>query len=465
MTSQKKSPDATGPTTQTFKDTTIIPEYESQTNLLERHLIWALLYDDGFRSIFPEIFRSDFQRKEVYDFLADHFRKGTDTADITQGFWKHYPVLAKLLEEERGKGLIESLPHYHGLIEEVRKESEERLRQRIVSLQNPDDVIKEVERFNEDRHSIKKAKVKYISALDLIQKEFEPIRWTVPNLIPEGLIILAGKPKVGKSWLALHLCHAVAFPKGGYALGKIEVEPGKAVYYGLEDSERRLKDRLAMISCDLPLPEDLFISNHLERLDAGGLEEIEAFLEDNPETRLIVIDTLARVKPKRGRNNDAYETDTEIMGGLQSLAMRHSVTVLVVHHMRKNVKDADDVFDGVLGSTGLTGTADATILAQRGRQTQEIVINITGRDVEEQRLSVKFDLTDRVPFNLLGDTEKVHMSETRKEIIKYLEEHGATTPKDLAAALGKNHSTTKNILWAMVKEGLISNENGKYKNR
>ena len=464
MTEQKKSPDATGPTTN-LTDTTIIPEYESQTNLLERQLLWALLYDDAFKTVFPELFRSDLQRKEVYDFLADHYRKGTDTADITADFWKHYPVLANQMEEEARNGLIKSLPHYHGLLEEVRKESEERLRQSLANLRNPDDSIKEVERFNADRHSIRKAKIKYISALELIQKEFEPMRWTVPNLIPEGLIILAGKPKVGKSWLALHLCHSVAFPKGGYALGKIEVEPGKAVYYGLEDSERRLQERLRGIACDLPLPENLFISNHLERLDAGGLEEIEAFLEDNPETRLVVIDTLARVKPKRGRNNDAYETDTEIMSGLQILAMRHSVTVLVVHHMRKNVKDADDVFDGVLGSTGLTGTADATILMQRGRQSREIVMHITGRDVEEQQLSVKFDLTDRVPFNLMGTTEEVHMSDTRKDILEYLEENGATGPKELSKALGKNYNTTKNMLLAMLKEGLISNENGKYKNR
>jgi len=431
----------------------------------EKHIIWALLYDDGFKTVLPELYRSDFQRKEVYDFLADHYRKGTDTADVTQDFWKHYPVLAQQMEEAARDGLIKALPHYHGLLEEVRKESEERLRQRLVSLQNPDDVIKEVERFNADRHGIRKSNIKYISALELIQKEFEPMRWTVPNLIPEGLIILAGKPKVGKSWLALHLCHAVAFPKGGYALGKIEVEPGKAVYYGLEDSERRLQERLKGIACDLPLPENLFISNKLERLDAGGLEEIEAFLEENPETRLVVIDTLARVKPKRGRNNDAYETDTEIMGGLQILAMRHNLTVLVVHHMRKNVKDADDVFDGVLGSTGLTGTADATILMQRGRQSREIVMHITGRDVEEQQLSVKFDLTDRVPFNLMGTTEEVHMSDTRKNILEYLKENGATGPKELSKALGKNYNTTKNMLLAMLKEGLISNENGKYKNR
>ena len=433
------------------------------TSTLERHLIWALLYDDAFKTVFPELFRSDLQKKEVYDFLADHYRKGTDTADITADFWKHYPVLANQMEEEARNGLIESLPHYHGLLEEVRKESEERLRQRLVSLQNPDDVIKEVERFNADRQGIRKAKIKYISALELIQKEFEPMRWTVPNLIPEGLIILAGKPKVGKSWLALHLCHSVAFPNGGYALGKREVEPGKAVYYGLEDSERRLQERLKGIACDLPLPENLFISNHLERLDAGGLEEIEAFLEDNPETRLVVIDTLARVKPKRGRNNDAYETDTEIMGGLQILAMRHSVTVLVVHHMRKNVKDTDDVFDGVLGSTGLTGTADATILMQRGRQSREIVMHITGRDVEEQQLSVKFDLTDRVPFNLMGTTEEVHMSDTRKDILEYLEENGATGPKELSKALGKNYSTTKVMVRKMLVDGVVVNDNGKYK--
>ena len=445
--------------------TTKKPIPTETTSTLERHLIWALLYDDAFKTIFPELFRSDLQRKEVYDFLADHYRKGTDTADITQDFWKHYPILAQQMEEEARNGLIESLPHYHGLLEEVRKESEERLRQSLANFRDPDDAIKEVERFNADRHGIRKAKIKYISALELIQKEFEPMRWTVPNLIPEGLIILAGKPKVGKSWLALHLCHSVAFPKGGYALGKIEVEPGKAVYYGLEDSERRLQERLKGIACDLPLPENLFISNHLERLDAGGLEEIESFLEDNPETRLVVIDTLARVKPKRGRNNDAYETDTEIMGGLQILAMRHSVTVLVVHHMRKNVKDADDVFDGVLGSTGLTGTADATILMQRGRQSREIVMHITGRDVEEQQLSVKFDLTDRVPFNLMGTTEEVHMSDTRKDILEYLTENGATGPKELSQALGKNYNTTKNMLLAMLKEGLISNENGKYKNR
>jgi len=437
----------------------ISPEYGTST--LERHLLWALLYDAQFRELFPDVYRSDFQRKELYDFLADHYRKGTDETELIKDFRQHFPTVVETIDKEHH----ESLPSYYALLEDVRRESEELLRERLASLRNPEDAFRELERFKADQHDIRKAKVKYLSATELMEKEFEPIRWTVPGLIPEGLILLAGKPKVGKSWLALHLCHAVAFETGGYALGQIEVEPGKAVYYGLEDSERRLQERLKGISCGLPIPGNLFISNKLDRLDTGGLEEIEAFLEDNPETRLVVIDTLARVKPRTRRNTDAYETDTEIMGNLQNIAMRHGVTVLVVHHMRKNVKDADDVFDGVLGSTGLTGTADGTILVQRGRQSKEVVMHITGRDVEEQQLSVKFDLSDRVPFNLMGTTEEVHMSDTRKEILEYLEENGLTGPKELSKALGKNYNTTKNMLLAMLKEGLISNEKGKYKNR
>ena len=433
------------------------PEYGTST--LERHLLWALLYDAQFRELFPYVYRSDFQRVELYDFLADHYRKGTDETELIKDFRQHFPTVAESIDKEHH----ESAGTYYSLVLDLRKESEELLRERLASLRNPEDAFRELERFKADQHGIKKAKVKYLSATELMEKEFEPIRWTVPGLIPEGLILLAGKPKVGKSWLALHLCHAVAFESGGYALGQIEVEPGKAVYYGLEDSERRLQERLKGISCGLPIPGNLFISNHLERLDAGGLEEIEAFLEDNPETRLVVIDTLARVKPRSRRNTDAYETDTEIMGGLQTLAMRRGITVLVVHHMRKNVKDADDVFDGVLGSTGLTGTADATVLVQRGRQSKEIVMHITGRDVEEQQLSVKFDLSDRVPFNLMGTTEEVHMSDTRKEILEYLEENGLTGPKELSKALGKNYSTTKVMLRKMLADGVIVSENGKYK--
>ena len=433
------------------------PEYGTST--LERHLLWALLYDAQFRELFPYVYRSDFQRVELYDFLADHYRKGTDETELIKDFRQHFPTVAESIDKEHH----ESAGTYYSLVLDLRKESEELLRERLASLRNPEDAFRELERFKADQHGIKKAKVKYLSATELMEKEFEPIRWTVPGLIPEGLILLAGKPKVGKSWLALHLCHAVAFESGGYALGQIEVEPGKAVYYGLEDSERRLQERLKGISCGLPIPGNLFISNHLERLDAGGLEEIEAFLEDNPETRLVVIDTLARVKPRSRRNTDAYETDTEIMGGLQTLAMRRGITVLVVHHMRKNVKDADDVFDGVLGSTGLTGTADATVLVQRGRQSKEIVMHITGRDVEEQQLSVRFDLSDRVPFNLMGTTEEVHMSDTRKEILEYLEENGLTGPKELSKALGKNYSTTKVMARKMLLDGVIVSENGKYK--
>ncbi|MFA6977580.1 MAG: hypothetical protein WC194_12805, partial [Mesotoga sp.] len=183
--------------------TTKKPISTETTTSLERHLIWALLYDDAFKTVFPELFRSDLQRKEVYDFLADHYRKGTDTADITADFWKHYPVLANQMEEEARNGLIESLPHYHGLLEEVRKESEERLRQSLANFRDPEDAIKEVEIFNEDRHGIddgSKHQLETFTVADLMKKELPPLEEIIPQILPEGLTVLSGKPKTGKSY-------------------------------------------------------------------------------------------------------------------------------------------------------------------------------------------------------------------------------------------------------------------------
>lgn len=435
---------------------TIIADNYFSTSANERYLLWALLYDAQFYELFPDVYRSDFQRCEIYDFMAESYHAKADETDIIKDFRKRFPTVAETMDGEHH----ESLPSYYSLLDTVRKESKELLRQRLASLRDPDDAFRDLDNYRKNQHGIKHAGIKYLSAMELMEKVFEPIKWCVPGLIPDGLIMLAGKPKVGKSWLALHLCHAVAF--GGYAFGSIDVPRGKALYYGLEDSERRLKERLKAISCELPVPDGLYLSTKLSRLDDGGLDEISTWLDDNADARLVVIDTLARVKPKARRSNDAYENDTEIMSGLQELAMRYGITVLVVHHMRKNTRDSDDVFDGVLGSTGLTGTADATLLVQRGRQTREIVMNITGRDVDEQELSLSFSLSDRVPFRLLGSTDEIHMSDTRKEILEYLQENGKTTPKELATALGKNYSTTKTMLQRMLADGVVSNNNGKY---
>ena len=142
-----------------------------------------------------------------------------------------------------------------------------------------------------------------ITAEDLEQKDFPEIKWAVPNLLPEGLTILAGRPKRGKSWLGLGLALAVA--SGGKALGTIDVEKGNALYLALEDNERRLKNRLACLKePSLKLPPQLHLVTNFLPLQMGGLQTLTDWLDKHPKTRLVVIDTLGRILPSnKGKSN------------------------------------------------------------------------------------------------------------------------------------------------------------------
>src|SRR5215216_2276567 len=135
-----------------------------------------------------------------------------------------------------------------------------------------------------------------MSAAALMDKELPPVKWAVSGVLPEGVAILAGKPKMGKSWLALGLCVSVA--AGGYALGKIPAQCGGALYLGLEDQERRLQRRLKKILAGEAAPGGLEVTWSWPRLDQGGVEALRNYLKERPATRLLVIDTLKKIRPR-----------------------------------------------------------------------------------------------------------------------------------------------------------------------
>src|SRR5215217_8022698 len=298
-----------------------------------------------------------------------------------------------------------------------------------------------------------------MSATELMRLELPAVKWAVPGVLPEGVTILAGKPKMGKSWLGLGLCVSVA--AGGRALGKIGVERGGALYLGLEDRERRLQKRLHKILGERDVPHGLDVAWEWPQLDHGGVEALDSWLEAHPDTRLVVIDTLKKIRPRDGQSRSVYDLDYEALEPLLPLAAEFGVAILVVHHLRK--LEAGDPFDMISGSTGLTGGVDGALVLKRDRGKQDATLAVDGRDIEEpSELALRWD-ADIASWSLMGDAEEYRQSEERRRILQLLERIGEPMgPNDIAEALGKNRSTTRVLLANMKQDGQVEAPNGRY---
>ena len=156
------------------------------------------------------------------------------------------------------------------------------------------------------------------TAIELLAADLPAPRCAVEGLFPEGLAFMCGAPKLGKSWLAMGLGIAVA--AGGYALAKIEVEQGDVLYLALEDNARRLQSRLRLVLGQDPPPEGLWIETEWPRFDAGGLERLIAWLNEHPNTRLVVIDVWTKIRPFTHDNSNRYQADYEAAALLQTIA-------------------------------------------------------------------------------------------------------------------------------------------------
>jgi hypothetical protein len=306
-----------------------------------------------------------------------------------------------------------------------------------------------------------KPTLKTITARDLGAKTFNPPRWAIQDLLPEGLIILAGKPKTGKSWLALDV--AVAVASGGVALGKIQADNGECLYLALEDSERRLKERLEKIIPFGELPENLHFltARDFPPLHKGGLEALDAWLSDHPQARLVIIDTLARVKPPRGRNQESYDHDTAIIATLQAITIKHSLALIVIHHTKK--VETDDFVEAVSGTYGLSGAADCiAVLIRKDRAAADAELKITGRDVADIEKAMKFH-GDIGAWEILGEALDFAASRERQDILLILKETRPKTPTQLSKLVDKSIDAIRMTLMRMKNKGEIKrNSNGEY---
>ena len=226
------------------------------------------------------------------------------------------------------------------------------------------------------------------TAADLQKMKFSPIAWVVRRYLCEGLSILAGKPKLGKSWLALDW--GIATARGGFTMGDIQCIEGDVLYLALEDNRRRLQGRMQKLVGDAPWPERLSFRTEVDRLNEGGADQFRQWLESVPDPRLVIVDVLASVRSTRRSQESPYESDYAALAELKALADEFRVAILVIHHLRKMEADSDP-FDCVSGTTGLTGCADTTIVLKGG--TQGVTLYARGRDVTECEDAVTFDVT------------------------------------------------------------------------
>ena len=286
-----------------------------------------------------------------------------------------------------------------------------------------------------------------ITALDLQQTEFPPVTWLLPDMIPEGLTLLAGKPKLGKSWLALQLAYGVA--AGTEVLGR-PVEKGHVLYAALEDNPRRLKSRLRKSTPPFAeWPATLSFATEWPRLDEGGLERLETWVSHTRDATLLIVDTLATVRPSGNARDSQYQTDYAALRGLHKLANDTRLSIIAVHHVRK--ADADDPFDTVSGSTGLTGAADTTLILNKS--AEGTVLYGRGRDLPEFESALGFDPGSCL-WSDLGRPSDVFGSETRQAIRAALKA-GKQTPKEIAEHGDLDYDLCAKTLQRMAEGGEI----------
>lgn len=227
-----------------------------------------------------------------------------------------------------------------------------------------------------------------ISARDLQTKEFAPLKFIVDGIVPPGLFLLAAKSKIGKSWMVLDLCLSVA--EGIPFLGCKTNQCG-ALYLALEDSERRLKGRMNKLLEGMLAPESFQFITKARDAEAGLIEDLTAHLDRHPETRLIVIDTLQKIRPPTTGRDGAYAQDYRFLSPLKELADERDICVLLVHHLRK-MRDDGDLFDRISGTGALMGAADTiAVLHRENRGDTDTTFALTGRDVEPVEKILEFD--------------------------------------------------------------------------
>ena len=300
-------------------------------------------------------------------------------------------------------------------------------------------------------------KLQTVNADTLLYEPLEKPSFVVDGLIPTGLTLFCGSQKIGKSWLMLKLCLCVS---QGIPLWDMPTQEGDVLYLCLEDTFCRIQDRLFRLTDEASGRLHFAVAS--DKLSDGLIVQLEDYLKEYPDSRLIVIDTLQKVRT--ASKDNAYASDYGDISLIKDFADRHSLAVIVVHHIRK--QNDSDVFNKVSGTTGLTGSADATfVLEQESRASNAAKLYVTGRDTPYQEFTLRFrdcswELVERKEQEQLA---KEAIPDVLFRLVDFMQDKGewTGTATELLEAMGET-GTPPNIMTKRLNEyraGFLSENN------
>ena len=234
----------------------------------------------------------------------------------------------------------------------------------------------------------KKPGLMVTSAQDLQTADLPHTVFMITGILPEGTSILSAASKIGKSWMVLDMGLCIA---GGTPFMGKDVQQCGVLYLALEDSLSRLQDRMNKILSGRKAPRQFYFATEAPTLDNGLLDALDGHLNQFPETKLVIIDTLQKIRGRALPRESSYEQDYREMGTVKSFMDKRGVSVLFVHHNRK-MKDESDSFNMISGTNGIMGAADTIwVIIKNNRADSEATLHITGRDVMQTDTVITFD--------------------------------------------------------------------------
>jgi replicative DNA helicase len=292
---------------------------------------------------------------------------------------------------------------------------------------------------------------------DLDNENIEPIKWAVDGLIPEGLTLLCGNPKTGKSFMALDL--AISIIDGKKIFDQIPVEQGAVLYLALEDGKRRLKERSKIVGGNIINKKCCHFSTNWQTIDKGGWGKLIQKIGEIENLKLVIIDTLAKIRPDNGKK-ESYQEDYKVIGNLKRIADELHVPMMLLHHLRKT--DAENPLDKILGSNAVTGATDTILILDRKRESDLASLRVIGRDIEEKKYSMKFEkqnCTWKFTDEVADQPQQDKMSDMIVELIN--NNGGTMKAKDISSYLTKKGCNEQTIRWwlsELVKKKILSRD-------